>query len=102
MVFFGCGCVFFATPFWKKLQSKNGQSCMSQKDNVATGSPAPYDAGDIPLQTGYKYYKYVIDVSSVPFLRRAINADCSGLSKGSTPLQQLFTYQVYASRSSKC
>ena len=31
--------LFFATPFWKKLQSKNGQSCMSKKDNVATGLP---------------------------------------------------------------
>ena len=31
--------LFFATPFWKKLQTKNGQLCMSKMDNVATGSP---------------------------------------------------------------
>ena len=32
--------VFFASPFWKKLQRKNGQPCMSKMDNVATGHPS--------------------------------------------------------------
>ena len=32
--------MFFASPFWKKLQSKNGQPCMSKMDNVATGHPS--------------------------------------------------------------
>ena len=32
--------LFFASPFWKKLQRKNGQPCMSKMDNVATGHPS--------------------------------------------------------------
>ena len=31
--------LFFATPFWTKLQRKNGQLCMSKMDNVASGFP---------------------------------------------------------------
>lgn len=30
--------MFFARPFWKKLQSINGQTCMSILDKVARGS----------------------------------------------------------------
>ena len=46
--------VFFARPFWKKLQSKNGQTCMSKRDKVAR-IPGTQGAGMNPLQTGYCY-----------------------------------------------
>ncbi len=48
--------VFFASPFWKKLQSKNGQPCMSKKDKVAR-IPGTHGAGMNPLQTGYLYQR---------------------------------------------
>ena len=48
--------MFFASPFWKKLQSKNGQPCMSKKDKVAR-IPGTHGAGMNPLQTGYLYQR---------------------------------------------
>ena len=48
--------LFFASPFWKKLQSKNGQPCMSKKDKVAR-IPGTHGAGMNPLQTGYLYQR---------------------------------------------
>ena len=43
--------VFFATPFWKKLQTKNGQLCMSKMDNVATGSSEDVKKSEISKNT---------------------------------------------------
>ena len=42
--------VFFATPKWRKLQSKNGECCISKREKVAVTFSGPGGAGR-PLQT---------------------------------------------------